>query len=39
MEWYEIILGIIFWGIGIFIGIKFQIFQKGKYKNDSWNSR
>ncbi len=39
MEWYEIVLGIAVWIIGIWLWTKFVQFRKGKYHNDSWRTR
>ena len=39
MEWYEIILGIIIFNIGIFISIKMSEWRKNRYHNESWKDR
>ncbi|CAM3009766.1 hypothetical protein SAMN05444355_103263 [Flavobacterium frigoris] len=39
MEWYEIVIGILIWIVGVFIYMKYKDFQKNKYHNDSFKKK
>lgn len=39
MEWYEVIIGIVVFIVGTYIGIKVNEINKNKYHNDSWKDR
>lgn len=39
MKWYEIVIGVVLWIVGVFIYIKYKEFHKNKYHNSSFKNK